>query len=256
MNTDWLQSICAVVLVGGIVFAALGGIGTYYFGLKSAREKLEREVAHEDQLRARVTFLAQTNERLNNPLPPIAELIQDQPSELKAPAPAPAPEPATARITASAPATPAVKPLATTVKVSAPPLAVSIQTSTTALAESVPLAGRMLNENQRQQIVNILRKHPGKMITICACDTDPEGLAFANKLKGTFVEAGWKVDGIKTIPAAKTSAGLSVAAGTFPSPEGLVATYQALTKAGYSVNQQLDSRLAGAQAELIVGSAQ
>lgn len=250
MNAEWLQSICAAVLLAGLVFAGLGGLGTYYFGLKSEREKVAREVAHEQQLRDRVSFLAQTNERLNNPLPPIAELIQEQPVELKKTEPAPAP-----KLAPPAPV-PAVRPVATTVKVAAPPLGNVVQTSTTELADSVPLAGRNVNEKQRQQILSILRRHPGKTITICASDTDPEGLAFANKLKGTFVEAGWKVDGIKTVPAAKTSAGLSVAAGTFPSPEGLVATYQALTKAGYSVNQQLDSHLTASQAELIVGAAQ
>ncbi len=219
MNAGNLRSRYAAVLLLGFVLVGLGGWGTCYFGLKSAKEKETAGTALKEQPSS-----------------------QEQPDEalLKSAKP---PEP-----------TP-VQP----VKIALPPLITADETKTAATPSSTPAkpqAARSLSDKQHQEILDTLRKHTGKSITICSAESDPEGLAFAGTLKRVFEEAGWHVEGVKQIPAAKSSAGLSLATGSFPSPESMTAACTAFISAGFTVSQQLDAKLTGGQAELIVGPAQ
>ena len=127
--------------------------------------------------------------------------------------------------------------------------------SSTATPASTPAAKMetSLSDKQRRQIVDSLRKHDGKIV-ICSVESDTAGLAFANTLKRAFEDAGWQVDGVKQIAYTQPPAGLNLACGSYPTPEGLVAVYRAFAAAGLHISQQLDTRLAGTQVELIVGT--
>jgi len=218
MNAGNFRSLCAAVLLLGFIFVGLGGWGTYYFGLKSVKEKDDGRTALKEQ-----------------PASP-------EPTNEKSPVPA---EP---------PATPPIQ----LVKATTPPLITTAETKTPAPSPTPAKsqATRSLSDKQHQEIVDALRKHAGKSITICSAESDPEGLAFAGTLKHVFEEAGWHVDGVKQVPSAKSPAGLNLATGSFPSPESMAAAYSAFTSAGLTISQQLDAKLTGGQSELIVGPAQ
>jgi hypothetical protein len=110
-----------------------------------------------------------------------------------------------------------------------------------------------LSNKQRQKIIDSLGKNAGKSITICSLTSDAAGLAFAATLKHAFEEAGWQVDGVKELVFEKPPVGVNLVSGAYPAPDGLVAAYKALSSAGLSISQQLDTKLTGTQVELIVG---
>lgn len=119
-----------------------------------------------------------------------------------------------------------------------------------------PKAKRSLSDTQRRQILDALKKHAGKSIIISSASPDDETKEFAETLKHVFTDAGWHVDGVKQISPEHPPTGLSIAAGGFPSPENAAAAFRAISAAGFHVTQQLDSKLTGGKAELIVGKMQ
>lgn len=110
-----------------------------------------------------------------------------------------------------------------------------------------------LDKTQRQKILAVLHKHPGKTITINAVEGHAESYGFAEALRSLFVEAGWRVEDVQRVAFVKPPDGLSLSTGTFPMPDGLVAASESLTSAGFHVSQQLDSKLKGGQTVLTVG---
>ena|ERR1700677_22958 len=230
MSAERKQSRWAALLLAGLILAGLGGFGTWYFGLKLVEEK-EAKIAPGDHL-STVTpspALAQNNEaiKVEPDKKPVIQLEKT-------------------------PAVPATEPKSTP----APVAAQAAPSSTPAAPVSKPDTAWNLNDNQRKQIVNSLHKFAGKNITISSVESDKEGFAFAGMLKGIFEEAGWQVDGVKQVSYGKPPSGLNLVTGSFPYPSSLVTTYEAFTSAGFKVSQQLDARLTGGQAELIVGTRQ
>ena len=258
MNTEWLQSLSAAILMLGIVFAGLGGVGTYYFSHKAARENEEKSVTKEKELSAWIKTLEHTNEELRTQgtSPSEVTLYQLQQPDLTEPkhepAVQPGPTPGEAITKAIQEQVAKPSPTVQPVRVQAPVLISSIGTRAASPAPAAQTP--VLTEKQYQEIVDVLRKHAGKTITICSAGTNPRGMDFALSLKSTFEKAGWHVEGVKQIASPKLIVGLNLSAGTFPSPEGLVAAYMALTGAGLNVSQQLDSKLTGGQAQLTVGT--
>ena len=256
MNAETMQSLCAAVLLAGFLLVGIGGWGTYHFGLESSKEKAETAILKEQQLNGKLSMLEQTNEKLRNRARPLeastsqlpepsSEKITHTPAAItRAPGPA-APKPASTPF-------PSVPPQPKTT----PALIASQPESSTASPAPKPKTGRALSDKQHQEILEILRQHEGKSITICSVESDAEGFEFAGTLKHVFEEAGWHVDGVKQVAYGSPSTGLNLAAGSFPSPEGLVTAYLAFTSAGFHVSQQLDAKLTGGQAELIVGRMQ
>ena len=77
---------------------------------------------------------------------------------------------------------------------------------------------------------------------------------YADALKGVFVEAGWHVD-VKQTAFDKPPAEFEVSPqGAFPAPENAAEAYRAPAAQALHVSQQLDARLTGGQAQLIVGT--
>jgi hypothetical protein len=287
MNTVWLQSLSSALLLTGVIFVGLGGAGTFYFSHKATKEAASQNEAKQKEWSGWITALEHSNKQLRDlptlrdlpnasaianetpapaPQPDTAKLAQEQPAASAAPAKTEAPA---ARIAAKTSGTETgLKIPATTMKTPVPPIIgfmetkaglppVGEQLSSPLPTSDEPARGRTLDEKQFSDIVKTLHKHAAKSsITIRAASEDPESFEFATILRRAFAEAGWKVDGIKQVNLDKPVVGINLSAGTFPAPDGVVATYMALTSAGFKVSQQLDSKLAGQHAELTVGSAQ
>lgn len=218
MKEERTQSLYAAVLLAGLLLTAIGGLGMYHSGSNST-EKKEPE---------------STPAKQPHSSPPAALPSSSAPHALTQPSAAPA------RSTPERKATPAL--VSPGSGASTPPAATpAVKTETS------------LSDKQRKEIVDSLRKHGGK-ITICSVESDAAGLVFANTLKRAFEDAGWQVDGVKQVVFAKPPMGLNLACGSYPTPDGLVAVYRAFASAGLHVSQQLDTKLAGTQVELIVGS--
>ena len=112
---------------------------------------------------------------------------------------------------------------------------------------------RVLSARQQHEIGEVLRKHPGRTITMNAVLGDTEGFEFAQTLKHTFVEAGWQVDGVRHAASAAPPVGLCLSAGSAPPPKEMIAAYLALTSAGFDVSQEIDPKLPPEQTTLTIG---
>lgn len=217
MKAERFQSLCAFALLAGLLLTGLGGLGMYYSGTNSVGEKAQPSTPEKQ--------------------PPSS--------------PSPALQSSVAPRT---PAQPSATPVTSISEHKATPALVTSGSSTATPA--VALVAKIettLTDKQRKQIVDSLRKHGGK-ITICSVESDAAGLVFATTLKRAFEDAGWQVDGVKQIAYTQPPAGLNLACGSYPTPEGLVAVYRAFAAAGLHVSQQLDTKLLGTQVELIVGT--
>jgi hypothetical protein len=251
----------------GLIFTGIGGFGVYYFGQASQNQRELSRAAKETDFNAKVSALQKTNEELRQRL----ELF-----ELAAP---------TGTLTIVKPKNEAGKALQTPEKkegspglaarptparVNAPPLAkgganagTSDWSGETPTLEQLALAAQStqspkqsarLNDKQLEDMAKILRKHSGKTIAIHSVAGDAGGLQFAETLRRAFLDAGWHVGSINQVAYTKAPVGLYVSTEMFPSPDEAVATYQALTAAGLNVSQQLDSKLNGEKAVLLIGA--
>jgi len=254
-------------MVIGLIFTGLGGFGVYYFGQASQNQRELSRAAKETDFNAKVSALQKTNEELRQRL----ELF-----ELTAPAGTlttvkPKTEPAKALQTPEKTGVSqglAARP--TPARVSAPPLSKGganagtgdwtgetptlEQLAAAAQSTQAPKQSARLNDKQLEDMAKILRKHSGKSIAIHSVAGDTGGLQFAETLRRAFLDAGWHVGSINQVAYTKAPVGLYVSTETFPSPDEVVATYQALTAAGLDVSQQLDSKLNGEKAVLLVGA--
>ena len=227
MKQDRPSPLSAPALLIGVILVALGGWGMYYSGLKSAEEKEKAWAATEQELRGEIAALKQSAGA----------------TPASSPSAAPSESPVAVHSATPAPEHKQTPALITSDSGSAAPGATTAPEKIT------------LNDKQRQALVDSLRKHTGKSITICSPQSDAGALKFAGTLKHIFEEAGWRVEGVKQLTFAKPPEGLNLAAGSYPSPDGLIAAYQAFSSAGLPVSQQLDTKLSGSQVELIVGAA-
>jgi len=262
-------------MVIGLVFSGLGGFGVYYFGQASQNQRELSRAAKESEFNAKATALQKTNEELRQRLE-LFELTAptgvtstsgmklknergnaQQLTEKKAGSSGLAARPSPAKVSAPPLASGGANAGTSEWSDTTPTLeqmaaAASPQPVGELLAE--PKQGQRLNEKQRQDMAKILRKYSGKTIAIRSVAGDAGGLEFAETLRHAFLDAGWHVGSVDQVPYAKPPVGLYVSTEKFPSPEEVVATYQALTAAGLDVSQQLDSKLNGAKAVLLVGA--
>jgi len=275
MGTESFQSLCTIVMMIGLLFTGVGGFGVYYFGQASQNQKDLSHAAKEAEFNAnssKLTALQKTNEELRQRL----EFF-----ELAAPMGTPGitktkGEPgSTGQATERKASASGLAARPTPARVNAPPLASGGANAGTAeWSDSTPTLEQMaaaassppmhlapgpqqssrLSEKQRLDMARILRKFSGKSIAIHSVAGDSGGLEFAETLRRAFLDAGWRVGSVNQVAYAKPPVGLYVSTETFPSPQEVVATYQALTAAGLSVSQQLDSKLNGEKAVLLVGA--
>ena len=252
----------------GLIFTGIGGFGVYYFGQASQNQRELSRAAKETDFNAKVSALQKTNEELRQRLElfdlaaPAGTLTTVKPKTEPAKVQQ-APEKKTASSGLAARPSPA--------RVSAPPLAKGganagtgdwdggptlEQMAVIASAQSspAPKQNARLNDKQLEDMAKILRKHSGKTIAIHSVAGDAGGLEFAETLRRAFLDAGWHVGSINQVAYTKAPVGLYVSTEKFPSPDEVVATYQALTAAGLDVSQQLDSKLNGEKAVLLVGA--
>jgi hypothetical protein len=263
MGSEGLQTLCMVMLVAGLAFAGLGGVGSFYFGRRAATEKEIKRLTQQRDMEDKMTLVRMTNEGL---LSRIMTLEEEKKAALLAAekskaAKAESQKQLHAHKTKSTAAE--EKKLASAHPQKTKPLQLAgiqpVEKNPPPVMELLrpPAANghaeSRLSDAQRARIARILRKHPQKTITIKSAADHPESHAYAEALKRVFVGEGWHVDGVHIVTFAKAPDGLCLSTGGFPSPESLVATYEALSGAGLNVSQQLDPKLHGNQAELIVG---
>jgi hypothetical protein len=110
----------------------------------------------------------------------------------------------------------------------------------------------LLGEKQRQIITAILREYTDRAITIQSVTGDATGLQFAEKLKGAFIDAGWRVSGVEQMVYSKPPEGLFINSGTSSVEEAII-PHEALTTAGFVVSRCVDSNLKGGKTVLLVG---
>lgn len=280
MNAKNFQSLCAALLLMGCIFMVLGGLGGYYFGSKSAQEKQEQWILKTQLLNDELSSLQKANATPQPsalPLPSVTPVPpeplkmpalseQAAPSNPSAPQSSPHPVPAYIIVGSKLVAAPARKatppppgsPVVASPKLQNTPALITFDSGSSSpppsAPDSKPNTSWTLGDKQRQKMEDALGKYSGKTITICSMQSDTTGFQFAQTLKHAFEDAGWNVDGVNQVAYAKPPVGLNLAAGSFPSPEGLVAAYSAFTSAGFHVSLRLDSQLGGGQMELIVGA--
>ena len=252
----------------GLIFTGMGGFGVYYFGQASQNQRELSRAAKETDFNAKVSALQKTNEELRQRLelfelaapagtlttvkPKIDPAKTLQTAEKKGDLPGLATRPNPARVTAP----PLAKGGANAgtggwAAVDGPTLE---EMAATAQSVQAPKQSPRLSDKQLEDMAKILRKHSGRTIAIHSVAGDAGGLQFAETLRRTFLDAGWHVGNINQVAYAKPPVGLYVSTETFPSPDEVIATYQALTAAGLNVSQQLDSKLNGEKAVLLVGA--
>jgi len=267
-------------MVAGFILTGLGGLGSFYLG-RVVRNGVDlKHAAKEQELISKVGALQKSNGELRRQVelyetmpastalstgvtrlaasspPATLESLKASPDTPPAAAPTVTPDAKTTRLQA------AIRP--SPVKMSAPPLtkanSATEWTEAPTLEEMVAQASSpaakksSLSEYQRQEIGKVLRRHSGKAIAIHTVAGDSSGLVFAQALRQEFIDAGWHVGSINQIAYAKPPVGLYVSAETFPSPEEVIAAYQALTAAGLTVSQQLDPKMNGEKAVVLVGA--
>jgi hypothetical protein len=261
MGSEGLQTLCTVILIAGLAFAGLGGIGSYYFGRRAIGDKELKRLAQQRDMDDKMTLVRMTNDGLLKRITKLEEekktaLLSAAKSKTEPSKPAYEHKPKSTQPEAGKIA--AVQPQKTK------PLQLAgiqpFQNNPPPVMELLPpsiegghVKSNRLSDAQHASIARILRKHPQKTITIKSVADHPESHKYAVALKRVFVEEGWHVDGVHEVAYAKAPEGLCLSAGGFPSPESLVAIYEALSGAGLRVSQQLDPKLRGDKAELVVG---
>src|SRR5262249_40444869 len=106
-------------------------------------------------------------------------------------------------------------------------------------------------ENQRREMVQVLRRHAGGSVAIHSVAGDAVGPGFAEPLRSGFIEAGWEA-GVSEMAYVKPPVGLSVSP-ALPTPKEAIAVSWALAAAGIHFTQQHDAKLAPEQTILVVG---
>ncbi|HWB58504.1 MAG TPA: hypothetical protein VG733_03390 [Chthoniobacteraceae bacterium] len=232
------QKIFGVLLFGGFVFILLGLVGLehVYSQLKSEQSRLklaldgksrDMELQKENDLRQVASLensFENTRDKTQSFGTSASDLLKYHP------------------------------PVSGTSAPKATPALITFETSLSSPSPAASQSGKTwsLGDAQQKKIVEQLRKHPGRTITICTAQTDPKSAAFAAGLKHSFEQAGWSVEKQAAYP--NPPAGLSIASGTFPWPETLADTAEALIAAGLHVTPQIDSKIAGDKVVLIIGS--
>jgi len=257
MGTESLQSLCTIIMVIGFVFTGLGGAGAYYFSHASRYEADLKRIVQEKEWNTKVSALQKTNGELRQRL----DLLETMPAStgvtqarLEQSKALHTQESNTALHGGTIPVSPA--------KASAPPIAgatewsegPSLEDMVAAAASPAPKKNSGLNDKQREEMSKVLRKHAGRAISIHSVAGDSSGLEFAESLRREFMSAGWHVGNVSQVAYAKPPVGLYVSTETFPSPQEVIVTYQALTAAGLNVSQQLDPKMNGQKAVLLVGA--
>lgn len=252
-------------MAAGLLLTGLGGFGFFYLGrTRSAEADLKQKAA---ALSEEVASLRKDNKDLRERVEKFGLADSQSGSSVAVATASPAPGPKTE---SAAPASPEANPQVTRraapipAKVTAPPLksaetamswseAPTLEQMVEWASTTAPKKAPALSGKQQEEMAKVLRKHAGKSIAIHSVAGDKSGLEFAETLRHAFVDAGWRVDHVNAVAFAKPPVGLCLSTETFPSPEEGMAAYQALTAAGFEVSQQLDSKLGGQKAVLLVG---
>ena len=97
-----------------------------------------------------------------------------------------------------------------------------------------PAAARVITPEQRQSMLTALGAAAGSPVWFAVVPNNPEAAAFQKSLEEIFTEAGWRVDGKKTI-SFPMKPGVFIFAADEEPPEYLSAVNQAFEAAGIQV---------------------
>ncbi len=103
-----------------------------------------------------------------------------------------------------------------------------------AAAPAAPAAPRVITPEQRQAMLTALGGAAGNPVWFAVVPNNPEAAAFQQTLEEIFKEAGWRIDGKKTI-GFPMKAGVFIFAGDEEPPDYLSAVHNAFESAGIQV---------------------
>lgn len=222
MNYETFQTVSHFFLLAGMIIAALGGFGGYYFEKKANYIRAQAALKQEVILKEKIDTLLEESKETQKLLMPFEELARTRypDKEIKE----------------------GLEALTKDID--------EVSARTQLLEERA--TPRTISKSSEDHIISILEKHAGSKITFLAVMGETETLQFAASLSGLFKKAGWQsVFAQSTF--SKAFKGIHIGVSGHPISETAKAVANALKVAGFESQYGLQPKLKGEEIEVRVG---